>query len=184
MVLGLLMNDFVTVFVIPKDVEWDLLAGAIAASLALIVSVSGVILRKKGLIRGSGVFFRSPELGIVITSILLIGLSTVFIRTIVLSNRLVSAYEHGEYEVVEGTAVVVHVQPSGGHDRGDIVCIGRDVFTINYFHTTPGYNLTITHGGALRDGVYARVYHKKGTIMRIDIRKTQTDEDPAAAEEN
>lgn len=171
------MNDFVTVFVIPKDIDMSHPVLMIASSVCIAICVTEVILRKKG---RRGIFpwptlTMPPTFGIVVGSILLIGSSAIFIHSIFQSSKLVSAYKRGECEVAEGFVHVLHTQPRSGHDKGDIVRIGNKELEIDYFRLTPGYDLTIAHGGALKDGVYARVYHKKGTIMRIDIRKTKTD---------
>ena len=171
------MDDFVTVFIVPKDIDLPAIVLMIASLVATAICVAEVILRKKG---RKGIipwpkWTGPPELGIVAGSILLIGSSAIFISSIIQSNKLVSAYEHGQYEVTEGIVEVLHKQPHEGHDKDDIVRIGNQEFEIDYFNGTRGYNLTIAHGGALKEGVYAKVYHRKGTIIRIDIRKTQKD---------
>ncbi len=172
------MNDFITEFIVPKESEVSVFVGMIASLVAIAIFVAEVILRKKG---RTGLipwptWTLPPTFGIVVGSILLAGTSYVFVRSMVQTNRLLSAYEQAEYKVAEGIVDVLHMQPRGGHDRGDIVRIGSDEFEINSFRFTPGYNLTIAYGGVLRDGVYARVYHLKGIIMRIDIRKTFKEE--------
>jgi hypothetical protein len=73
------------------------------------------------------------------------------------------------YNVSEGMVTVLHEQAREGHDEGDIIRVGNDQFEINYFRYTPGYKRTIARGGVLRQGVYARVFHYKGTVLRIDI---------------
>ena len=125
------------------------------------ICITEVILRKKD---RRGIFpwptlTMPPTFGIVVGSILLIGSSVIFINSIVQSHRLVSAYKHGECEVAEGIVHVLHNQPAGDNDKGDIVRIGNDEFIINYFRFTPGYDLTIAHGGALKN----RVYLNRGT---------------------
>jgi hypothetical protein len=35
---------------------------------------------------------------------------------------------------------------------------------------TPGYQQTIAHGGALREGVYARLHHYDGVIIKVEVR--------------
>jgi len=167
------MNDFVTVFIVPKDIEVSLLVSMIVSLLLIAICVAEVILRKKG---RKGIFpwpelTMPPTFGIVVGSIILIGASTIFIHSIIQSNRLVSEYERGEYEVVEGIINVLHMQPAHGNGRGDIVRIGNVEFEIIY-RSKPGYTLTIANGGVLRDGIYARVYYKEDNIMRIDIHKT------------
>lgn len=169
------MNDFVTVFIVPKDIEVSLFVVIIASLVAISICIAEVILRRKG---RKGIIpwptrTMPPTFGIVVGSILLISYSAIFIQSIVQTKMIVSAYEHGEYKVAEGVVHVLHKQPSGGHDKGDILRIGNNEFEIDYFQFTPGYDLTIAHGGALKDGVFARVYHQKDIIMRIDILKTQ-----------
>jgi hypothetical protein len=38
---------------------------------------------------------------------------------------------------------------------------------LNYFYATPAYRRTIAHGGALRPGIYARLSHVDGEIVRM-----------------
>ncbi|MHC4120006.1 MAG: hypothetical protein ACYSWO_21130 [Planctomycetota bacterium] len=175
--IGITMNDFVTVFIVPKDINMSHPVLMIASLVAIGICVTDVILRRKG---RKGLipwptWTMPPIFGIVVGSILLFFSTALFRNGIVQRNELVSAYERGEYEIAEGVVHVFHMQPAGGHDKGDIVRVGNTEFVIDHFRFTPGYDLTIARGGALKNGAYARVYHQKGTIMRIDIRKTQTD---------
>ncbi len=66
---------------------------------------------------------------------------------------------------------MVHQQPATGHTKGDIIAVNGAEFEVNYFLATPAYRNTISHGGVLRGGVYARIYHVNGAILRVDIRK-------------
>ena len=43
-----------------------------------------------------------------------------------------------------------------GLTRDDQIIGGKE-FEVNFFRVSPSYNVTISHGGALRPGVYARV---------------------------
>ena len=86
-------------------------------------------------------------------------------------NSLVDAYEKKQYQVVEGEVHVLHQQGVTGHGRGDIIVVNGVRFEVNYFLATPAYHDTIAHGGVLKGGVYARVYHSSGAILRVDIRK-------------
>jgi hypothetical protein len=36
---------------------------------------------------------------------------------------------------------------------------------------TPGYKQTISHGGALREGVFARLHHYDGVILKGEVGK-------------
>jgi len=86
-------------------------------------------------------------------------------------NGLVSAYETKQYQVVEGEVRVLRQQPAHGHTSGDVVVVNGVRFEVNYFFATPAYRDTIAHGGALKPGVYARLYHADGAILRVDVRK-------------
>ena len=86
-------------------------------------------------------------------------------------NSLVTAYRHGQYEVVEGQVQLLHEQPATGHTKGDIITVNGKQFEVNYFYLTPAYRNTIAHGGVLDSGVYARIYYHNGEILRVDIRK-------------
>ncbi len=93
--------------------------------------------------------------------------------SVVRTTGALHVYWSRTYNVSEGVVTVLHQQPREGHAQGDVVRIGDHQFEINYFRYTPGYDRTIARGGILREGVYARVCHYRGTILRIDIRKTQ-----------
>jgi hypothetical protein len=82
---------------------------------------------------------------------------------------LVNAYHAGESEVVEGYVEVLRRQPEGGHAPAELVRVGSHSFKIDYFSSTPAYHRTIAYGGVLRDGVYVRIYHIGGKIVRVDM---------------
>jgi hypothetical protein len=85
-------------------------------------------------------------------------------------DRLVQIQRSGQSEVTEGTVHVTHMQPLHGHAAGDKIIVGDRQFEINYFLATPGYRQTIAHGGALREGVYARLHHYDGVIIKVEVR--------------
>lgn len=85
------------------------------------------------------------------------------------ANNLLSAYKNEQYRIAEGVVQVLYQQPEGGHTKGDIIVIDGHHFEINYFVSTTAYHQTISRGGVLRDGVYAKVYHFKGNLLRIDM---------------
>jgi hypothetical protein len=81
------------------------------------------------------------------------------------------AYRNGRYEIVEGEVRVGHRQPRHGHTGGDQVEIGGQRFVVDYYLHTAAYRDTIAHDGVLTPGAYARVYHRDGQILRVDVRK-------------
>jgi hypothetical protein len=86
------------------------------------------------------------------------------------TDRLLLIQVSGQSEVTEGTVHVRHMQPRHGHSSGDKVIVGDRQFEIDYFRVTRGYRQTIAHGGALREGVYARLHHYGGVIIKVEVR--------------
>lgn len=172
-------NTFETVYRISifdqKEAWWFAIFGA-AMTFVIIAGIKRLRMREAGCRKGSRWIYRWPPwseialgaLGLVLSSV---GLAVVTVRM----ATALHAYRSRTYRVSEGTVTVLHRQPHSGHDRGDIVRIGDDELEINYYRHTPGYDRTIAHGGALREGVYARVFHYKGTILRIDIRRANSE---------
>lgn len=89
-------------------------------------------------------------------------------------NNLLSAYQNGDYTVTQGPVTVLRTQPEHGHAPGDLVSVGDTEFEFSYFVSTHAYHKTIAHGGHLREGVYAKVFHRNRKILRIDIEKNNT----------
>ena len=85
---------------------------------------------------------------------------------------LADAYASGRYEVVEGNVAVLKEQPAHGHTSGDRIMVGGKPFEVDHFLATPAYHDTIAHGGVLKSGVYARLSHVDGKIVRVEIRKS------------
>ena len=86
------------------------------------------------------------------------------------TDRLRLVQLSGQSEVTDGAVHVTHMQPLHGHAAGDKIIVGDRQFEINYFMVTPGYRQTIAHGGALREGVYARLHHYDGVIIKVEVR--------------
>jgi hypothetical protein len=77
----------------------------------------------------------------------------------------------GERRVTEGVIHVTHQQPAHGHSSGDKISVGGRAFEVNYYLATPGYKQTIAHGGALREGVYARLHYEGGVILKVEVKQ-------------
>lgn len=94
-------------------------------------------------------------------------------------TRLQNVYDSQQYKITEGIVHVLHTQPAGGHDIGDIIRVGDVEFEINAFAIAFGYTRTLAHGGALTEGTYVRIYYDyddsaeydKITILRVDVKK-------------
>ena len=95
-------------------------------------------------------------------------------------TRLQAEYNSKQYQVAEGIVHVTHTQPAYGHDKGDVIKIGNVELVVNAYLETFGYKATISHGGALTEGTYARVFYDydptasesfQYTILQVDIKK-------------
>jgi hypothetical protein len=85
-------------------------------------------------------------------------------------RNLLSIYQDGRSQVTEGVVHVIHQQPAAGHSAGDKISLGGQIFEIDYFHRAPGYNQTVEHGGALKEGVPARLHHDNGVILKVEVK--------------
>lgn len=166
-----IMSDFVTAFEITSTsngVLADTVFRLFIGVACLIGGVSGLIFtgRRKGNGRrnwiGSVFLIRCSSLWLYLHD---------FPQAFGHIHRLVGAYRNGQYQVVEGEVRVLHEQPATGHTKGDVIAVNGNQFEVNYFYVTAAYRQTIAHGGALRAGVYARIYCCDGEILRLDVRK-------------
>ncbi|MHC4639312.1 MAG: hypothetical protein ACYTBV_17685 [Planctomycetota bacterium] len=121
---------------------------------------------------------------LVVGSIFFIVCSASIICTSIETEALLSAYNDGRYDISEGIVHVKHQQPEEGHDRGDVITINGEEFEIDYYSITPAYSRTVSHGGALKEGVHARVYHFGEKIIRIDILRGEDRDEVSGRVEN
>ncbi len=103
------------------------------------------------------------------------------------NDMLYDAFINNEYKTVEGEVHVFHEQRAMGHSKGDIIEIDHETFVIDAFYRTAAYKKIIAHGGALKEGVYARIRYleknknghilselekgKNRSILSVEIRK-------------
>ena len=166
------MNEFTTVFEIDAavngiraDATFRFLIGLTAVAVGLIGLVRQP--RETRWIRGN----RPPFLFITGWGMLWLLMTMPLLRLAVFDvGELLTAYRRGECQVTEGPVQVKWQQPSTGHSGGDIILVGGHRFEVNYFHVTPGYKQTISHGGALRVGVYARLHFYEDMILKVEVR--------------
>ena len=90
-------------------------------------------------------------------------------------------YHNGRSQIAEGIVHVSHEQPATGHAAGDKITVEDQTFEVNYFLVTPGYKQTISHGGVLREGVFARLHHYDGVILKVEIGNNKTGQQDGAA---
>ena len=169
------MNSFITIFEISKDNVipypnmFPLAAGAVGIGIALLIAL--FIWRKKHIFSLKKLYI--PLFLILWGSLTFLIVGSGYKLSREQLNELILAYGDGKYQITEGVVHVVHEQPKTGHTKGDIIKIDDKTFEINFYGGTSAYSQTIAHGGVLREGVYARLYHYKGKIIRVDIRKDE-----------
>jgi hypothetical protein len=76
----------------------------------------------------------------------------------------------GNTLVAEGVVHVSGVQAYHGHNSGDKITVDGQNFEVDYFGASPGYKQTLEHGGALQEGVYARLHYCNGMILKVEVR--------------
>jgi hypothetical protein len=88
-------------------------------------------------------------------------------------RKFISALANNQCDVVDGTVQVLHETRWGGHDPegGDHVRVGNREFTYSDWDVTLSYNKTISHGGALRNGVVARLHYIGNDILEVETKK-------------
>jgi hypothetical protein len=162
------MNEFTTIF--------DYTAGAIlidalnylAVSVALIIGgILGCIFHKR-------ILEEEPAYTKIILSCCMATLGIVWgaLHTDIFDLALSDI--DANTRTAEGVVQVSGMQAFSGHNPGDRITVGGQPFTVDYFHATPGYKQTIARGGALQNGVYARVHHCSGMILKVEVRTSET----------
>jgi hypothetical protein len=162
-------SDFVTVFEIARGSNGVFADGCLRLFIGLAALVGGVtaLIRKR---RSNGAKDWLGAVFVTVWALFWLYLHN-FPALFGHINNLVKAYRDGRYQVVEGQVQVLHEQPATGHTKGDIITVNGKQFEVNYFYVTPAYRNTLTHGGVLGSGAYARIYCHNGEILRVDIRK-------------
>lgn len=95
-------------------------------------------------------------------------------------SDIVNIYNNGSYSIAEGKVKVIHEEPAGGHDKGDVILVDGTEFEFSYYRHFFYYHQTISHGGVLKEGVYARLTYVKNPstlvtnpIIRVEILETE-----------
>jgi len=96
--------------------------------------------------------------------------SASFLATFVEYRTSVSALKENSAEMVEGIVTDFHPMPYSGHANESFVVNGVK-FEYSDYRVTAGFNNTASHGGPIREGLVVRIWHFKGRILRLDIKK-------------
>ena len=105
----------------------------------------------------------------VVIGALWLSLSPTVLAVIEEKSAIQDLYDAGHYESVEGVVKVLREQPVEGDTVGDLIEVGGFRFAINFYTETPGYKHTIANGGALREGVRARLRFRDDLILKVEV---------------
>jgi len=83
-------------------------------------------------------------------------------------SKLVSAYDTGEFEVVEGFITDFRPMPKSGHPQ-ERFSVDGVTFTYSDYNVVPGFNNTKSHGGPIDEGVYVRVSYVGNSIITLEV---------------
>ena len=78
------------------------------------------------------------------------------------------ALSTGSYDKVEGRVEHFRPMPAGGHALERFTIRGEE-FTYTDYATSPFFHQTRRSGGPVHDGVYLRVFHVDGDIIRLEV---------------
>lgn len=93
-----------------------------------------------------------------------------FITTFSDYQAAVTAMQNHQAAIVEGVVTDFHPMPAGGHANESFIVNGVK-FEYSDFLITAGFNNTASHGGPVREGLEVRIWHQRGEILRLDIKK-------------
>jgi hypothetical protein len=150
-----------TVFLVTEK-HFEFWPGALGITLSCVTLLLGYLLGR-----------RKPVLWRTTLGICFFGLTlSIFVLTVMYLDfrNLRNAYLGGDYIVVEGP--VVHFRPMG--ERGDekeSFSVGSASFEYSPNYLTPGFNQPAYRGGPIREGLWVRVTHHHGVILKLEIKK-------------
>ena len=159
------MPDYVTVFQISSGSS-----GFPFALLGLVpLIIGGILLVGKWLFR-----WRQPNW---IFAIFLVGLGLMWIYLVsgpilTQGKDAFTAFQAGQYSLVEGTVRDFHPMPYEGHEE-ECFTVETNRFCYSDYEVTPGFHNTASHGGPMRSGIHVRIAHLGPTILRLQIRKDE-----------
>jgi hypothetical protein len=153
--------------------NWRLSAGAlIPASAALTI----MALQERGVMASSSFLgFLGPYRQRKWPARLILGFSilwalTTFVVTFSDYRRAVNAMRNGSAKIVEGTVTRFAPMPHTGHSMESFGVNGLE-FEYSDFFATAGFNNTATYGGPIREGLFVKIWHLGGEILRLDVEK-------------
>lgn len=158
------MSEFTTVFdITSKSVRAEAIPHLMGSLLLMIGGLSGIIFQKW--ITGK-LHIKVPRS--IFAIMILLGIWWPFGHMDVIHYAVLNKAK--DAQVMEGIVHVSHMQPYQGHTSGDKITVDGQPFMVDFFSEAPGYKDTISHGGVLREGTYAKIHHCDGAIVKIEIK--------------
>lgn len=94
-----------------------------------------------------------------------------FAKTYAQYATVEGSLEGGKYSVVEGPITNFIPMPYRGHSEESFTVKGQ-CFSYSDYVVTLGFHNSASHGGPLREGLYARVTYIGNTILRLEIEQS------------
>ncbi len=167
------MNEFTTVFEISSGsngIRAQALLRFVIGVVTLVIGLIGLVRSKKSPSQERR-RWKGPAFLIFWAGVWLLVHFPYFVDATARMSRLIEASRTGQCKSVDGVVHVTHEQPENGHASGDKITVGNQNFLVDFYKVTPGYRQTISHGGALREGVHARLHYLDGVILKVEVRE-------------
>ena len=87
-------------------------------------------------------------------------------------SQALTAYQKGDYWLVEGLVTDFHPMPYEGH-QDECFSVQDKRFCYSDYDVSPGFHNTSSHGGPIRSGLPVRIIYSGDTILRLEIPKDQ-----------
>jgi len=107
-----------------------------------------------------------------------IWLSAATIPTMHETSAALSAFQRGDYELVEGPVTDFDPMPYEGH-RPECFSVQDRRFCYSDYEISPGFHNAASHGGPIRAGLQVRIAYVGNTILRLEV---PADEVPSPAQ--
>jgi len=96
----------------------------------------------------------------------------VFSTTYGTYSFLLGRLQSGEYQIAEGIVENFDPIPEEGHKHESFDVAGQHFEYSDFDLSRGGFNNAASHGGPIRAGLYVRISHVKGVIVRIEVRRS------------
>jgi hypothetical protein len=92
--------------------------------------------------------------------------------TLLANSNAFTAYQKGDYQIVEGVVTDFQPMPYEGH-QNECFSVQEQRFCYSDYEITPGFHNAVSHGGPIRAGLPVRIAYRNDLILRLDVPKDQ-----------